>query len=382
MAQEFHSNILLKRWQTWLYIGVFVLITLTLIASNFLALFQGKYPHVQQNGWKNFVSGAPMQALATDLRETPFTDWLGQQQREFGWIALIDAGPRVRLGCPGWLFLMDEFKTHPQAEENEQLKLRIIVHLHKELAKRGTQMVIALVPDKSRIESARLCSLKRPADIESRYTFMISGLTRAHIPVINLNHVLQNEDTSQHPLFYKSDTHWNPLGANYAAQAIASRMQQLGFKPNPAIKVHEKLGADYLRWGDLVRLAGLEKLPDALRPSPDSAQHLSFTYQAEPMAGTDADALFGDNQTTRVALVGTSFSRNAHFADFLAQSLKSEIGNFALDGGGFSKSMLSFIQAEIKSNTLTQWLIWEIPERMLQSPLNTAAAQELLKFNE
>lgn len=380
MDREFHSNKLLNRWQAWLYVGVFTLIVLSLVVSNVLALFRGDYSQTEKNGWHDFAHGRPMHALAIDLRHTPFTDWLGEQQREFGWIALVDAGPRVRMGCPGWMFLMDELKTYPNAKNNIEQKLQIIKHLQKNFAKQGTSVVIALVPDKTRIESEHLCGLQRPESIESRYAFMINGLKNAEIPVVNLNKVLKKDDRPKHAMFYKTDTHWNPSGAKFSALAIAQRLHELGFTPNPRVEVQEQHGSKYERWGDLVHLAGLNKLPESLRPKPDTARHLSFEYNASSAVETNAATLFGNNQTERVALVGTSFSRNSHFADFLAQSLHSEVGNFAIDGGGFAKSMLSYIKTEKQTKLPVQWLIWEIPERMLQSPLSKSSREKLLNY--
>jgi len=68
-------------------------------------------------------------------------------------------------------------------------------------------------------------------------------------------------------------------------------------------------------------------------------------------------------------LVGSSYSRNAHFADWLAQTLRTEVGNLAREGGGFSQSMLDFLKQEASADKPTAWLIWEIPERVLQDPV-------------
>src|SRR5437867_3111670 len=39
-------------------------------------------------------------------------------ERSVAWLALGDWGPRVRAGCPGWLFLADELEAHAGAVES------------------------------------------------------------------------------------------------------------------------------------------------------------------------------------------------------------------------------------------------------------------------
>ncbi|MDO9157972.1 MAG: cell division protein FtsQ, partial [Burkholderiaceae bacterium] len=140
------------------------------------------------------------------------------------------------------------------------------------------------------------------------------------------------------------------------------------------------------RWGDLVRLAGLDQLPPHLRPAPDQVAVPQFETTASAEQVTSADALFGDDAAAqRVALVGSSYSRNAHFIDWLSQALRTDVGNLARDGGGFSHSMLDFLKQEARNDAPTPWLIWEIPERVLQEPLGadeqalSAQLQSLLR---
>ena len=69
-----------------------------------------------------------------------------------------------------------------------------------------------------------------------------------------------------------------------------------------------------------------------------------------------------------VALIGTSFSRNSNFVPFLEQALGASLGNFAKDGGEFSGAAKDYFASPAFRETPPQLLIWEIPERDLQSP--------------
>lgn len=369
MSQELHNALILKRWQAWAFIGAFGALLLGFGVSNAVALSDGGLTKTRENGWDGFASGKPMRILAEDLRSTPLAEWLGQRQREIGWLVFKDTGPRVRQGCPGWLFLMDELKSHQNAALNAEERLNIALRLHEALAARGSRLVIALVPDKTRIERDHLCGLPRPAALESRYDQWIRGLAAARVPAVDIRAALASITQSQGAAFYRTDSHWNIAGSLAAANAVAAQLKALGFVPAPPTLIEYHPKEIRPRWGDLVHLAGLDGLPEAWRPAPDQVASMHFVASARASTELGADALFGDTSSQRVALVGTSFSNNSHFSDFLAAALASEVGNFSRDGGGFAQSMFDFLEQEVQNQSPTPWIIWEIPERVLQEPL-------------
>lgn len=369
MSQEIHNELVRKPWQAWAFIGTFGALLAGFGASNLLAWQDGGLEKTAETGWSGFAEGKPMQALAEDLRTTPLADWIGQRQREFGWLALHDTGPRVHQGCPGWLFLHDELKAQPRAERNAETRADIAIQLQRRLAERGTRVLVALVPDKSRIERDQLCDLQRPPRHEPRYDTWSGKLRAAGVPVVDLRPALTEVKQREGAAFDHSDTHWNLAGAKAAANAIAATARELGFAPGAPVQIAFEASEPRPRWGDLVRLAGLDRLPEHLRPAPDQVPTLDFSAKPAESGSVSADALFGDAPNDRVALVGTSFSRNAHFADFLSQALATEAGNLAKDGGGFALSMAEFLVQEGKQASPTPWVIWEITERALQEPL-------------
>jgi len=369
MSQAFHTTLIRKRWQAWAFIGTFGALLLGFGASNILAWHDGGLSKTLENGWHGFADGKPMQALAEDLRKTPLADWLGQRQREMGWLVFNDLGARVQQGCPGWLFLSDELKPHRDATMHAEERARVAIDLQRALEMRGSKLVVALVPDKTRIEADHRCDLPRPSILDDRYHAWLQSLTDAGVTVVDLGAALSPVKQQLGAAFDRTDTHWRIEGAQAAANAIADRLKARGFAPASPTLIKHHLGEARPRWGDLVRLAGLDKLPESWRPDPDQVPSLEFAASAQEPSDISADALFGDATNERVALVGTSFSRNAHFADFLAEALQSEIGNFARDGGGFAQSMSDFLEQEAKSDSPTPWVIWEIPERVLQEPL-------------
>ena len=101
-----------------------------------------------------------------------------------------------------------------------------------------------------------------------------------------------------------------------------------------------------------------------------NGQQVTITERAEAVsdAGDNLDDLFGDDNLPNVALIGTSFSRNSSFVGFLQRALSAPVGNFAKDGGEFSGAAKAYFDSPAFRQTPPQLVIWEIPERDLQTP--------------
>ncbi|HZG20965.1 MAG TPA: cell division protein FtsQ [Herbaspirillum sp.] len=306
--------------------------------------------------------------------------WLPEQaarlERAGSWLLLHDTGPRVRSGCPGWLFLTEELQVHRDAQANAQAKLQAVIALRQKLAQRDIALLVAVVPDKSRIAAAQLCGLSRPAQLEARATQWVAGLQQAGVRAIDLAPTLAPLGASA---WLRTDTHWNETGAQAAAAVIAAQVRAAGLQPTPAQAYQAQPGPLARRPGDLVHLAGLDWLPLRWQPQPEEVAATEFkevaaagpapTAPAEAAkGGDDLDDLLGDQQLPNVALIGTSFSRNSNFVGFLQQALGAKIGSFAKDGGKFSGSANEYFSNPAFTQTPPKLVVWEIPERDLQTP--------------
>ncbi len=100
------------------------------------------------------------------------------------------------------------------------------------------------------------------------------------------------------------------------------------------------------------------------------ARRLGFDQLQRELRGatSNADDLFGDAGLPNVALIGTSFSRNSNFVGFLQKALNAPVGNFSKDGGEFSGAAKAYFESPAFKQTPPKLLIWEIPERDLQTP--------------
>lgn len=313
---------------------------------------------------QRLLDGDVTHDIAQRLGDMPFSNQAATLQRGLGWLTLGDLGERVRSGCPGWLFLADELQVHPQAEANARARAQTVLQTRQALATQGVDLLVAVVPDKSRVEADRLCGLHRPAAFEHRLQAWADMLRAEGVKVLDLTSALQ---AGEQEAFLRADSHWSQAGAGAAALAVAEQVRAAGVPLQPEREYDVSTGPPALRPGDLVRLAGIDGLPQRWQPETDVVAPQRYTPLAA--AADDADALFGDAGTPTLALVGTSFSRTSEFAPQLARELGVEIGNFARDGAKFGAAAQAYFKSPAWKQTPPRLVIWEIDERDLQAPL-------------
>lgn len=320
----------------------------------------------EQVSWEAFRDGELTQRIGRELVEVPIARRAADLERAASWLLLGDTGPRVRQGCPHWLFLADEMTIHAQADENARARAEKVRAINAWLAERDIRLLVALVPDKSRIAAERLCGLERSYALAGRVARWQRWVAEAGVSVVDLTLTLQPLGSAA---YLRTDTHWSEQGAAAAAQQIAAAVEKLGIAPTPVRQWSRAEGQEHIRSGDLVRLAGLDWLPLWLQPEVEPVAVSVFTALDET-AGMSEDDLFGDSQLPNMALIGTSFSRHSNFVPFLEQALGTSLGNFAKDGGEFSGAAKDYFASPAFTQTPPQLVIWEIPERDLQTPLD------------
>lgn len=313
------------------------------------------------------LEGEITHRIAKELAKAPLPEKAAQLERATSWLTLGDTGPRVREGCPQWLFISDELKLNRHAADNARAKAKAVIALRDQLKKRGIELLVSVVPDKSRIAAGQLCDLPRPASLEPRVRDWTHALHGAGIAVIDLAPALQPLGADA---FLRLDTHWSEAGAHAAALAIGKQVTAMGFEATPRRNFDVTPQPAAPRAGDLVRLAGLDWLPTSLQPAQETVAASVINEQTPDAdsSGDSLDDLFGDDNLPNVALIGTSFSRNSNFAGFLQQALAAPIGNFGKDGGEFSGAAKAYFNSPAFMQTPPKLLIWEIPERDLQTP--------------
>jgi alginate O-acetyltransferase complex protein AlgJ len=305
--------------------------------------------------------------IAKQLSGAALAQQAANLERAASWLVFNDTGPRVRQGCPGWLFIADELKINRFARANADTKAQAVIDLQQQLAKRGVKLLVAVVPDKSRIATEQLCGVTRPGQLQNRVSNWTAALHSKGINALDLTSTLQPLGAAA---YLRTDTHWSEKGADAAAKAVAAQVSASGMQATPQKSFDVRNAPLAPRPGDLVRLAGIDWLPVALQPAPESVAATEITERAQAVqgGGDDLDDLFGDDNLPNVALIGTSFSRNSNFAGFLQLALGAPIGNFGKDGGEFSGAANAYFDSPAFKQTPPKLLIWEIPERDLQTP--------------
>ena len=272
-------------------------------------------------------------------------------------------GEKVRVGKDGWLFLTDELRFHPGGDAHLQARAALLGAAARELDRQGTKLIVALVPDKARIHADKLAGGAYPRYLATRYPDALAAMRNNGVTVVDLLAPLAG-GSKRETVYYRSDTHWNQAGARLAAQAIAAAVRQAGIRIEQTAFTTVAAGAPAERAGDLIRLMGLDNMPNALRPPPD-VESPATTRQASADAG---GGLFGDAGMP-VVLTGTSYSLRANFHGYLQQALSAKVLNTAKDGGGFLTAASEYLSNDAFRSDKPKVLIWELPERFLQEPL-------------
>jgi len=352
----------------------FILLLLLGLCSNGRAWFEAGFS-LPMAGWQDFMAGKPMQQTALAMAKAGLPAGAAKIERGLSWQLAGDLGPRVREGERDWLFLVDELTPHADGARDAAARAQEVIWLKQRLARQGITLLVAIVPDKSRVVAEHLGRLQRSANFKLRVTEWADRLARAGVEVIDLNGTLAGLQARREVPFLRTDSHWTEAGAEAAAARIASQIQRLN-SAGPTSPGWQLTGRERRpRPGDLVKLAGIDWLPTALQPRPEWVQQSRFEPVASVTpdlrrinaANADNDDLFGDTELPEIAVIGSSFSRNSNFVPFLAQHLQARVANFAVDGGDFAGAARAYLGSAAFKQTPPRLLLWEIPERVLMA---------------
>ncbi|TPG61039.1 cell division protein FtsQ [Roseomonas nepalensis] len=307
------------------------------------------------------LTGAVNHVMAHDLPADPLLRAAGGVLR---YNLFHSGGPAVRVGCGGTLFLTEELRPWPDAGPAMAERAAGVRRLRDALGRQGIALVVAVVPDKARVVAAKLCGAPRSAQAEARHNAFLAALRAEGVEPVALLPALAAVEAAS-AAWYRTDTHWNQEGARAAAGAIAEAVAGLPLTRGEAYRT--RAAAEETEGpGDLLRLTGLDRVPDALRPRPDR-QRLERTEKEEGGGG-----LLDEAPPPEVALVGSSYSVNANFHGALQAALQASVVNAALAGGGFAGSAAAYLGSETFRQSPPRLVVWEIPERVAAQPLTPA----------
>ena len=323
---------------------------------------------------KSFLSGD----IARDF-EQQYDEEFSLQQiglnvwTAFKYLLFNQAKKGLLIGSNGWLFSDEEFIAPVGAAQAVDNNIQFIDQASRQLASHGVGLMVVLIPAKARLLE-RQRGAHQPATIHRElYPQVINTLQDKHILTVDGLREMRAQSQPE-SLYFKTDTHWTPEGA----QVIASGAARLFYKHLPQLSLHqqrfitETIGEQALE-GDLLRFLPLSPLFDGLMPAAET-MGLAQTYLADndQLFATDLFEELGsleDQFVTlpEVVLLGTSFSadRRWNFDGALKQALTVDIQNLAEQGQGPIMPMANFLNDYLPSADNLKLVIWEIPERYL-----------------
>jgi alginate O-acetyltransferase complex protein AlgJ len=279
---------------------------------------------------------------------------------------VFDEGKKgLVIGRNGWFFSDEEFIVAANGEQALEDNLNFIDQASQQLASRGVDLIVVLIPSKARLLASQT-GRHHPATLHTEiYSKAINRLGEANI--LTVDGLLEmRAHTNSESLYLKTDTHWTPRGAEF----IASRTAAVFFQYLPQLSldqqtfVTETLGEQFVE-GDLLRFLPLTPLFNGLVPVTERID-INQTYSSADDFLFESDGLT-EQESAEVVLLGTSFSadRRWNFDGALKQALAVDIHNLAVQGQGPIEPMANFLNQYLPSADNLKLVIWEIPERYL-----------------
>ena len=226
---------------------------------------------------------------------------------------LLPSDLRVIIGRDRWLFLAGD-GTIEQAT-GQRLRAAAIAEfadraaeLQVRLASRGARLLVAIPPNGATINQARLPAWAAEKPAKTEYDLMLTALTERGVAAVDLRPPLLAANALR-PVYRRTDTHWNRLGALVAYNASVEALGEPGWVIDP----HRVFrGFEPAPGGDLARLLAI----DADVSDEDAIIDLS-PYRPLPTVLSRIDTQFesgGDLVETQregptVVVVGDSFTQ-------------------------------------------------------------------------
>lgn len=220
---------------------------------------------------------------------------------------------RVIIGRDNWLFLNGD-GTIEQSTGKVLREVRIntfadkAATLRAHLEAKGAQLIVAIPPNGSTVNRARLPAWAGEAPSVTEYDLMMRALAERGVAAIDLRVPLTAANAAR-PTYRRTDTHWNKFGALVAYNAVvqAARKAEWTIDPARALK-----GFERVEGGDLARL--LAVAPDV--SDEDAVIDLSPYGPASPPAEalvtqfeSGGDIFETGRAGPTVMVIGDSFTR-------------------------------------------------------------------------
>lgn len=339
--------------------GVFLLVTLVLGAgAALLAPETRRWPH-EGSFWRGEQAARYERTFNEAL---PFRDAAISTWGVLEYTLLNEGREGVLVGSDDWLFTDEEVAFYEGAAAETARKLAFIDQTRTRLAEHGATLIVALVPDKSRVYAEHV-GRPLPNYTSARYGAFRADLVAGGVLAPDLLTPLQNAKTDTQ-VYLRTDTHWTPAGAEVVAATLADALADKDIPGLFEAEYETETTGQRPHEGDLLKFLPLGVLRSRLGPPPD---HLE-TRRTQNVSGSSG-GLFGA-QTVPVTLIGTSYSADDtwNFAGALQKELGADVLNLAAEGRGPLPPMRAYLDSPELRDTPPTLVVWEIPERYLPVP--------------
>jgi len=272
----------------------------------------------------------------------------------------------VVIGTSGWLFTNEEMDPVADANAIYQANLIAMTHMRDTLKAHGVELVVAIIPAKTRLYRQYLPPERQPSNIhQALYERIHRDLRNAQIKAPSLLEPMMKANR-QHPVFLSTDTHWTPWGAESVAKALSDFIKEQSLAAVDTKTFSTEVIEKKPHQGDLLNYLPLSPWFDFMSSFADTIEVKKTTEQTRDDLSHTEEALFADT-SIEVILVGSSYSANPlwHFAGSLTQNLGTDLLNIAQEGQGPLRPIQEYLQSDEFKNNPPKLVIWEFPERYL-----------------
>jgi alginate biosynthesis protein AlgX len=267
-------------------------------------------------------------------------------------------------GPNGWLFLGPEFLSNRFGYESQFAPFK---RFNQVLWSRGIKLVTIPIPNRTSVYTDGFDNdqpLQAKFKVETAradYNDSVTLFRNAGITTVNVMEAMREHTWTgdKERLFFVRDHHWTPTGARVTAQATAKEVKAWSeyYKALPKVDYVSKTSKTYPFYGTLPGL--LEETCPGTKVPNETAQGYTTTRKG-------AGSLLGDEQID-VALTGTSFSGppwgqgklDFNFTGFLQESLRTNVSNYAIGGGGYDASLETYLLSEEYTKHKPKFLLYE-----------------------
>ena len=266
----------------------------------------------------------------------------------------------------GWLFRsVEDLRTTFGTDETGY---RYLKELRDGLKQRGVELVVVYQPTRGLVNREKLA----PEDYQRfdydkalrNYRQTLARFEQLGIWVPDLTPLTDEKDAKE--FYFRRDQHWTPYGAERTARLVAETIKRIpGFDEIPQKEfVTQRIGL-------MGKTGTMQNVASQLCGTGYAVQYVD-QFLTEPKDASGGDALFGDESSPKITLIGTSHSgKNYNFGGFLEQYLGTDVLNAAFPGGGLEGAMLEYLASDAFQNDPPKIIVWEF------SPLYDLASDKI-----